>query len=317
MGDADQSYDFSLLPRFIEHARNGSPFIIGTRLRGRIEKGAMPPLHRYLGTPVLTWILNRLFGTRISDCNCGMRCVERDAYLKLNLSSPGMEFASEMVVRAAVQGVAITEIPIHFHKDRRGRRPHLRSFRDGWRHLRLLLSHAPDHMMTLPGLCMLAVGFLMVLAQLTGPMTLGRAHLDIHYMILGVTLSLVGTSATTLGLVVGSFMPRGRVRLLSWLDRAHRSVSFDNAASLAGALFVTGFLSDAFVLGYWLYHDQGELTPLFTRLTLFGLVLISMSTQVGFSALLLGTATGSEQVAGTTLVSMLRSDDVKHAHTPV
>jgi hypothetical protein len=312
MGDADQSYDFSLLPRFVGYARTGAPFVIGTRLRGRIDKGAMPPLHRYLGTPVLTWILNSLFGTGISDCNCGMRCVERDTYLRLNLTSPGMEFASEMIVKAAVQGVPITEIPIDFHKDRRDRRPHLRSFRDGWRHLRLLLSHAPDHMMTLPGLCMLAVGLPLVLAQLAGPITLGRAHLDIHYMILGVTLSLIGTSATTLGLVVGSLMPRGRVRLVSWLDKAHRSFSFDNAAALAGALFVIGVLSDAFVLAYWLYHDQGELTLWFTRLTLFGLVVISMSTQVGFSALLLGTATGSEHVSGVALASSLRAENVAH-----
>ena len=314
MGDADLSYDFSLLPRFVGYARTGAPFVIGTRLRGRIEKGAMPPLHRYLGTPVLTWILNRLFGTRISDCNCGMRCIERETYLKLNLTSSGMEFASEMVVKAAVQGVVITEIPIDFHKDRRDRRPHLRSFRDGWRHLRLLLSHAPDHMMTLPGLCMLAVGFPLVLAQLAGPITLGRAHMDIHYMILGVTLSLVGTSAITLGLVIGSMMPRGRVRLLPWLDKAHRFFSFDNAAVLAGTLFFTGFLSDAFVLVYWLYHDQGELTLWFTRLTLFGLVVISMSTQVGFSALLLGTATTSEPVQEVPHRSF-RAEGVTHVST--
>jgi hypothetical protein len=244
-----------------------------------------------------------------------MRCVERDTYLKLNLASPGMEFASEMIVKAAVQGVPITEIPIDFHKDQRDRRPHLRSFRDGWRHLRLLLSHAPDHMMTLPGLCMLAVGLPLVLTQLAGPITLGQAHLDIHYMILGVTLSLIGTSATTLGLVVGSLMPRGRVRLVSWLDKAHRAYSFDNAATLAGALFLTGFLSDLFVLTYWLSHNQGELTLWFTRLTLFGLVVVSMSTQVGFSALLLGTATGSEHVSGATLVSRLRVEDVTHLGT--
>ena len=315
MGDADQSYDFSLLPRFVGYARTGAQFIIGTRLRGRIDKGAMPPLHRYLGTPVLTGILNRLFGTHISDCNCGMRCVERDTYLKLNLTSTGMEFASEMVVKAAVQGVAITEIPIDFHKDCRGRRPHLRSFRDGWRHLRLLLSHAPDHMMTLPGLCMLLVGFPLVLAQLAGPITLGRAHMDIHYMILGVTLSLIGTSATTLGLVVGSLKPRGQVRLLAWLGRAHRSFSFDTAAALAGALFLAGFLSDAFVLGYWLYHDQGELTLWFTRLTLFGLVVMSMSTQVGFSALLLGTATDPEHASGATLMPHLRTEDITRLGT--
>jgi hypothetical protein len=292
MGDADQSYDFSLLPRFVAKARSGALFVIGSRLRGRIERGAMPALHRYIGTPVLTWILNRLFGTRISDCNCGMRCLHRATFLRLGIVSPGMEFASEMVVKAAVRGVEITEVPIDFYRDRRDRPPHLRPWRDGWRHLRLLLWHAPDHMMTMPGLCMLALGLPLVVSQLTGPITLGEAHLDIHYMILGVTLSLLGMSSTTLGLVVGSTMPPGRVRHLRVLAGAHRWFSFDNAARVAGLLLVGGVLSDAFVLAYWLYHDRGELTPWFTRLTLFGLVLISMGAQIGLSALLLGTTTG-------------------------
>ena len=179
MADGDQSYDLSLVPRFIAATRSGSSFVMGSRLRGRIEDGAMPPLHRYLGTPVLTWILNRLFGTRISDCNCGMRCVDRQAFFRLGVISPGMEFASEMVVKAAVHGVAITEVPIDFYKDRRNRRPHLRPFHDGWRHLRLLLWHAPDHMMTVPGLVMLAVGLLLVLSQLAGP-GVARVHQPRH-----------------------------------------------------------------------------------------------------------------------------------------
>jgi hypothetical protein len=290
MGDGDQSYDFSLLPRFLAEARAGSPFVIGSRLRGEMEPGAMPPLHRYIGTPVLTAVLNRLFGTRISDCNCGMRCVDRELFLRLGVVSPGMEFASEMIVKAAVHDVRITEVPIDFRKDRRNRRPHLRSFHDGWRHLRLLLSHAPDHMMTLPGLVMLTLGLLLVLSQLTGPVSLGGTHLDIHYMILGVTLSLVCTSATTLGLVIGATMPAGRVRHLSMLRAAHRWYSFDRAARLAAVLFVGGVLSDAAVLSYWLYHDRGVLTLAFTRLTLYGLLLIAMAFQIAFSALLLGAS---------------------------
>jgi glycosyl transferase family 2 len=305
MGDGDQSYDFSLLPRFIAQARTGARFIIGSRLRGRIEQGAMPLLHRYLGTPVLTWILNRLFGTRISDCNCGMRCLHRETFFQLGVVSPGMEFASEMVVKAAVLGVEVTEVPIDFYKDRRDRRPHLRAFHDGWRHLRLLLWHAPDHMMTLPGLIMLAVGLLLVGTQLTGPLTLGSTNLDIHYMILGVTLSLVGTSATCLGLVVGATMPAGRVKHMAFLMRAHRTYSVDTAARIAGLLAVAGFLADGFVLAYWLYHHRGELTPLYTRLTLFGLLLIAMAVQVGVSAVLLGTTytghgTPSEEAAADT-----------------
>jgi hypothetical protein len=293
MADGDQSYDLSLLPAFIERARGGSGFVIGSRLLGTIESGAMPLLHRYLGTPVLTWILNRLFGTRISDCNCGMRCVDRDMFQSLGVVSPGMEFASEMVVKAAVNGVEITEIPINFHRDRRGRAPHLRSFSDGWRHLRLLLWHAPDHMMTVPGLAMLLLGQLLVVTQLTGPVSFAHTTLDIHYMILGVTLCLVGTSATSLGLVVGSAMPAGRVRHLRALAGAHAWFSFDNAARLAAVLLAGGLAADGFVLGYWLYHDQGTLTFVYTRLTLFGLLLIAMAAQIAFSALLLGaTRTG-------------------------
>lgn len=301
MGDADQSYDFSLVPRFMDEARKGSKFVIGSRLRGRIEPGAMPPLHRYLGTPVLTWILNRLFGTRISDCNCGMRCIERATFFTLGVVSPGMEFASEMIVKAAVMGVHISEVPIDFYRDRRDRRPHLRPFRDGWRHLRLLLWHAPDQMMTLPGLAMLALGLVLVFSQLRGPVSLGFTNLDIHYMILGDTLSLVGISAASLGLVVGATMPAGRVKLLPLLARAHRWYSFDSAAVLAGALLAIGTLVDAFVLAYWLYHDRGELTSHFTRLTLLGMLMIAMAVQIGFSALLLGASfTGTGRMRRST-----------------
>jgi len=301
MGDGDQSYDFSLLPRFIDAARAGSTFVMGSRLRGKIEPGAMPPLHRYVGTPVLTWILNRLFGTGISDCNCGMRLIERDTFFTLGVVSPGMEFASEMIVKAAVVSAAITEVPIDFYKDRRDRRPHLRPFRDGWRHLRLLLWHAPDHMMTVPGLFMLLVGLALAISQLRGKVSLGFTNLDIHYMILGVTLALVGTSATTLGLVTGATMPAGRVKQLRFLSPAHRWFSFDRAALTSGLLFVAGCAFDGYVLGYWLYNDRGTLTPFYTRLTLFGLLLIAMSVQIGLSALLLGASfTGTGRMRRST-----------------
>jgi glycosyltransferase involved in cell wall biosynthesis len=301
MGDADQSYDFSLLPRFISEARAGSSFVMGSRLRGKIEHGAMPPLHRYVGTPVLTWILNRLFGTDISDCNCGMRLIEAKTFFSLGVVSPGMEFASEMIVKAAVVGVQITEVPIDFYRDRRDRRPHLRPFRDGWRHLRLLLWHAPDHMMTVPGFWMLMVGLLLAISQLRGKVALGFTNLDIHYMILGVTLALVGTSAMTLGLVIGATMPAGRVRHVLFLRAAHSWFTFDRAAVTAAALFMIGSALDFYVLAYWLYHSRGTLTPLYTRLTLFGLLLIAMSVQIGLSALLLGASfTGAGRLRRST-----------------
>lgn len=301
MGDADQSYDFALVPRFVDAARKGSSFVMGSRLRGQIEDGAMPPLHRYLGTPVLTKILNVLFGTRISDCNCGMRLIERKTFFTLGVVSPGMEFASEMIVKAAVVGVDITEVPIDFFRDRRDRRPHLRPFSDGWRHLRLLLWHAPDQMMTLPGLVMLAMGLLLAISQLRGKVSLGFTNLDIHYMILGVTLALVGTSATTLGLVIGATMPAGRVKHVRLLKSAHEWYSFDRAAVVSGFLFALGCVFDGYVLAYWLYHDRGTLTTFYTRLTLFGLLLIAMSVQIGLSALLFGASfTGTGRLRRST-----------------
>ena len=188
-----------------------------------------------------------------------------------------MEFASEMIVKAAVHNVDITEVPIDFYKDRRDRRPHLRPFRDGWRHLRLLLWHAPDHMMTLPGLIMLALGLLLAFTQLAGPVSLGFTSLDIHYMILGVTLSLVGTSAISLGLVVGATMPAGRVKHLVMLTPAYRYYTFD-----AAAVFARGPVPRRLSPGRLcsrvlaLPRPRDSQPPFFTRLTLFGLLLIAI-----------------------------------------
>lgn len=312
MGDADQSYDFSLLPRFLEKAREGYAFVIGSRLRGRIEPGAMPTLNRYLGTPALTWILNRLFGTRVSDCNCGMRCIRRDTLLQLDVVSPGMEFASEMVVKAAIQGVTIAEIPIEFFRDRRDHPTHLRRWRDGWRHLRLLLWHAPDHTMTIPGLLMLAVGFPLVVSQLTGPVSLGGARLDIHFMILGMTFSLLGMAGASLGMVVGAAMATGRVRHVRMLARLHRWFTFDTIALLAAALLAAGLAADGYVLGYWLYYKRGFLSGEFTRMTLFGLTLLAMGGQLGLSALLLGTTSSA---VGTAPIRDLLGDPQHGTHS--
>jgi len=240
-----------------------------------------------------------------------MRLIRRDTFLDLDIVSPGMEFASEMVVKAAVRGVPIAEVPIDFFRDRRNRRPHLRRWRDGWRHLRLLLWHAPDHMMTIPGLIMLALGLPLVGVQLTGPVSVAGAHFDIHYMVLGTTLSLLGVSAASLGMVVGSAMPKGMVRHVTLLTRLHRSFTFDRVALVAGVLLALGVAIDASVLVYWLYHHQGALAPLFTRLTLLGMLLLAAGVQLGLSALLLGT---TRSTIGTAPIRELLTG-VRH-HTP-
>lgn len=293
MGDADDSYDFGELSRFVAPLRDGARLVMGTRLRGEIKPGAMPVLNRRLGTPVLTWILNRLFGTRISDCNCGMRGFDRASFLSLGVVSPGMEFASEMLIRAAIHGLPIAEVPITLHPDKRGRPPHLRPWRDGWRHLRLLLWHAPDHLMTVPGLALLLVGLGLAVWQVWGPFTLGGWLFDFHYMILGLTLSLVGQSALGMGIAVRALSPDRRLRTVRFVDRIARGFSFEAAMGSAGLLLLGGLACDGAVLAHWLATDRGPLTSFYTRLTLVGMLFVAL----GFQTALLGLMVGSTRSA--------------------
>ena len=285
MGDADDSYDFSELPRFIDKVREGHDYVMGTRLRGTIMPGAMPFLNRHLGTPVLTRILNWLFDTRITDCNSGMRCMKRERVLGLGLISPGMEFASELIVKAAKAGVKIVEVPITLHKDKRDRPPHLRPWRDGWRHLRLLLWYAPNKTMTQPGLALLGLGLALVVSQLFGPFTIGGVLFDFHYMILGLTLSQLGLSATSMGVAIYAVMPEPKRHspLVDWL-------TFDKGVVLGAALFLGGLACDGYVLAHWLATHRGEITPGLTRLTLAGILLMAMGFQCILAGLLMGSA---------------------------
>lgn len=290
MGDADDSYDFQEIPTFIAKAREGHRYVMGTRLGGTVLPGAMPFLNQHLGTPVLTRILNLLFGTSITDCNSGMRCIERDLVLSLGLSSPGMEFASELIVKAAIAGAPIVEVPITLHPDKRGRPPHLRPWRDGWRHLRLLLWHAPDQMLTNPGAFALFVGWVLAISQMFGPFTLGPARFDLHYMVLGLTLALLGTSATTMGLVVHATLNgRGLRTSFPW-SRAHEWFTFDRAVIVGVTLLVTGFAADGSILWKWASSHGGALDAYDTRLSLLGLMFIASGFQVVLAGLMLGTA---------------------------
>ncbi|MDW8282916.1 MAG: glycosyltransferase family 2 protein [Myxococcales bacterium] len=290
MGDADGSYDFGELPRLLGRLRQGQRFVMGTRLRGTIVPGAMPLLNRYLGTPVLTALLNALFGTRISDCNCGLRGIERRTLLELGLRSAGMELASEMLIRAAIRGIPIDEVPITLHRDLRDRPPHLRPWRDGWRHLRLLLWFAPDHTMTLPGLGLLGLGLILVVSQLFGPFRIGGLLFDIHYMILGLTLSLLGLSALSMGVAVHAVMPEHTLRRTRILGSVHTWFTFDRAMLAAAALGLLGLVCDGLVLWHWLATGRGPLTPGYTRLTLLGLLLLAGGFQTALLALLVGSA---------------------------
>lgn len=216
MGDSDGSHDFDEAPLLVEPLRRGAVFVTGTRLRGHILPRPIPWMNRYIGTPLLTRTLNWLFGTRITDCNCGMRAIRRDTYVSLGMRATGMEFASEMIVRAALRNVPIVEVPITMHKELRERPPHLRRWRDGWRHLRLFLRHAPAQTMTKPGLLLAAVG-----------LALAALNVNVHYTILGLTLTLIGLAAITCGVAIAAHMPDEDVLHSRLMERVHGWFTFE------------------------------------------------------------------------------------------
>src|SRR5262245_4741773 len=192
MGDADDSYDFTRLGPFVERLRAGDELVMGNRFKGGIRPGAMPWLHRYVGNPLLTGILNLFFRTPIRDAHCGLRGFRKEAYQKLNLTTPGMEFASEMVVKASLHGQAISEVPTTLKPDGRDRPPHLRSFRDGWRHLRFLLLMCPLWLFLIPATLLIGAGVGLMAWLTPGPQQLGGVTFDIHSMLLGTLAILMG-----------------------------------------------------------------------------------------------------------------------------
>jgi len=206
MADADDSYDWSAIAPFVRKVREGYDLVMGNRFRGGIMRGAMPALHRYLGNPVLSLIARIAFRTKIGDFHCGIRAFTREAFERMQLKTTGMEFATEMVANASHQGLKITEIPVVLYRDKRDRPPHLRSFRDGWRHLRFILTYAPDYLYLAPGLAMLLPGLVLSAALARGPLDVGRAHLGIHFLALGSLLSLLGFNVINLGVLAKTLM---------------------------------------------------------------------------------------------------------------
>ena len=206
MGDADDSYDFANLTDYVEKLREGNDLIMGNRFRGGIEKNAMPPLHRYLGNPVLTFVGKILFNRSIGDFHCGLRAFRRQAILDLRLGCPGMEFASEMVVRASLADLAIAEVPTTLKPDGRSRAPHLRSWRDGWRHLKFLLVMRPGVLFIWPGLFIFLAGLIITAVLSTNPVFIGSVGFDIHTMlyaagssVAGLQIFLTGISTARIG----------------------------------------------------------------------------------------------------------------------
>jgi Glycosyl transferase family 2 len=291
MGDADDSYDFSRLELFLARLRDGSDLVMGNRFAGGIAPGAMPFLHRYLGNPVLSLIGRMLFRSGIRDFHCGLRGLRRDAVLALDLRTSGMEFASEMVVRAALNGLAIAEVPTTLAVDGRSRPPHLRTWSDGWRHLRFLLMFSPRWLFLYPGAVLLALGVLATLLLLPGRLMLTpRFGLDEHTFLVATIAILVGVQVVGFGVIARHFAAaNGLLPRSKSLDGLMSRVSMERGLLIALALMCAGVGGVTWSLWQWAALDFGPLTaPAVTRVLTLSLVLIATAVQLAFTVFLLG-----------------------------
>lgn len=284
MGDADDTYDFTQLDRFIKLLQHGHDYVLGSRFAGEIQPGAMPWLHRYVGNPVLTWILNNLFGLEASDAHSGMRAFTREAYERMQLQTTGMEFASEIVINAAKSCLKTAEVPITYYP-RQGDSK-LNSVRDGWRHLRFMLLHSPDHLFMLPGLALLILGVLGMIWLLPGPRLIGTRTVDIHVMVLAALLSILGAQTLLTGLSAKAyaythhFVPSDRL-----IETFYRHFSLERGLLVALVVGSVGLIFDLQVLLTWLARSLGDLDAV--RPALFGSTLIVLGAQAAFSSCLL------------------------------
>jgi len=286
MGDSDDSYDFGDIGRFIEPLRNGYDMVMGTRLKGTIEPGAMPFLHRWLGNPVLTFILNMLFRTGISDSHCGMRAFTKEAYERMHLRTTGMEFASEMIIKASKAGLKITEIPITLHKDKRNRPPHLRTWRDGWRHLRFMLMYSPTGTFLIPGLLLLLFGVLLLAVLYPGPIHLAGSVIDVHTMILGSLFTILGTQVITTGLFAKVYSYERQFDSADPLLRGlARRFNLERGLILGLLTFLIGFGLDLSVALQWIQSGFGALQA--ERPAILGSTLMAVGAQIIFSSFFL------------------------------
>ena len=265
MGDADDSYDFSALQSFLAVLRSGADLVMGNRFRGGIEDGAMPPLHRYLGNPVLSFIGRLFFRTPIGDFHCGLRGFSRESIQRLALVSPGMEFASEMVAKAALAGMRIEEVPTTLRRDGRGRPSHLRSWRDGWRHLRFLLLFCPRWLFLYPGIALAVVGAAGLLLGLPGMPAVAWPHMGVHSLLYMGAATILGMQMLVFALltkwlaVLAGMVPEPR-----WMSNVSSLLRVEWGLLLGLGLFVAGLLWSLGITLDWTRTGFGPLDPVET-----------------------------------------------------
>ncbi|MFL5850338.1 MAG: glycosyltransferase family 2 protein [Solirubrobacteraceae bacterium] len=281
MADADLTYDFADIPRFVEQLKAGAQLVMGDRM-DNIHPGAMPWLHRYVGNPILTGALNLFFRTGVKDAHCGMRGFRRDILPVLDLRTTGMEFASEMVIRAAKEHLDIRQLPIEYHP--RGGESKLSSFRDGWRHLRFLLVHSPTWLFVIPGAAMAGLGLVIALLVVARLDIFGRSW-DLHTMVAGCLMMIIGVQVLALGLCAHAYGKYFMAERDPWFDRMRARFRLEHGLLLGGIITLAGFALGGVILGIWIDRDFGTLSE--ERLAVLAATLIIVGLQVFFSSFLL------------------------------
>jgi glycosyltransferase involved in cell wall biosynthesis len=289
IGDADDSYDFLEAPKLVAKIKEGYDLVVGSRFKGRILPGAMPWTSK-IGNPIMTFTLNLLFKVNTSDSQSGMRAFTKEAYRKMQLQATGMEFASEMLIKAGKAKLKIAEVPITLHPDKRGRPPHLHPIRDGWRHLKLMLTYSPTVLFLIPGLTLMLIGLALMGSQLLAPMDkpiwlFGRLKMDFHWAMLGSLLTLAGYQVINAHFmakiysVAHRFQEEDKV-----LQVAFRYLNAERVLLLSLIAIAIGLAMDGWVLWDWLKRGYGELVSGHTRLVIFGSTLIALGIQTFFNA---------------------------------
>jgi glycosyltransferase involved in cell wall biosynthesis len=289
MADADDSYNFSHIPRFLEQLKDGADLVMGNRFKGGVEPGAMPFLHRYLGNPVLSLIGQVFFGSPIKDFHCGIRGFTKEAFERMNLRSTGMEFASEMVVKATLLGMRIVEIPTTLSPDGRSRSPHLRTWRDGWRHLRFLLLYCPRWLFLYPGLLLMIVGGLASAWLLPEQRSVGNIHLDVDTLLYSLACLLIGFHAVVFSVSAKVFaIAEGLLPNDAKFSRWFRYVTLETGL-LAGLLFfLLGLGGTLYAILLWKNQGFGPLPARsMLRLTMPSAVALMLSAEIVFSSFFL------------------------------
>jgi glycosyltransferase involved in cell wall biosynthesis len=286
MGDADDSYDFTAIGPLIEKLREGYDLVMGNRFLGGIEAGAMPWSHRWVGNPVLTLISRIFFHTPVGDAHCGLRGFRKEAYERMRLRATGMEFASEMVIKASLKKMRIAEVPVTLRPDGRSRPPHLRTWRDGWRHLRFMLLFSPRWLFLYPGLALFAVGVLLSAILLGGPLYVAGLRLDIHTLLVAGFLALVGYQLVLFAVFTKIFAIRtGFHPPHPVLEAMFRYVTLEVGVAVGALMALTGMIALILAVASWGAVGFGSLDPSLTmREVIPAVVLLALGTQTVFAS---------------------------------